>query len=118
MVGMDRWESATGSRRANYVGGSRGFDGPSDHDYKGDLEDLDNQSGGEDHGQQYFVGVGSLHPLRRGTLGKLIERSTSAPPSSLSSDNNKFKSEGYVRSHNHPGAPGFAGGLSLVGGVR
>jgi hypothetical protein len=82
------------------------------------LVDRDNPSGDEDHGQPYFAGVGSLHSLRRGSLGKLIERSTSAPPTSLSSDRDKLaQSEGSVRSIHHPGAPGYAGGLSLVGGV-
>lgn len=51
----------------------------------------------------------------RGSLGKLIERSTSAPPSSTLSSEGYLKSEGYVR-HGGSGKP--FGGLSLVGGVR
>jgi hypothetical protein len=59
----------------------------------------------------------------RGSLGKLIERSTSAPPSSVSS----ALSEGYLTSdggynvtHGSGGSSSGKpfGGLSLVGGVR
>jgi hypothetical protein len=58
----------------------------------------------------------------RGSLGKLIERSTSAPPSSVSS----ALSEGYLTSDGgynvkHGGSSSSSkpfGGLSLVGGVR